>query len=43
MTNKRQCFLLKFKNKNCQNIKSLPHSLYFEAEIHVYPCVYLYF
>ena len=28
MTNKRQCYLLKLKNKNCQNIKRLPHSFH---------------
>ena len=29
MTNKWQCYLLKLKNeKNCQNIKWLPHSFY---------------
>ena len=28
MTNKWQCYLLKLKNKNCQNIKRLPHSFY---------------
>ena len=28
MTNEH-CFLLKLKNKNCQNIKRLPHSYYF--------------
>ena len=30
-------------DKNCQNIKRLPHSLYFEGQMHLYPCVYLYF
>ena len=28
MTNRRQCYLLKLKNKNCQNIKRLSHSFY---------------
>ena len=28
MTNKCQCYLLKLQNKNCQNIKRLPHSFY---------------
>ena len=28
MTNKRQYYLLELKNKNCQNIKRLPHSFY---------------
>ena len=29
MKNKIQCYLLKLKNKNCQNIKRLPHSFIF--------------
>ena len=29
MTNKSPCCLLKLKNKNCHNIKRLPHSYYF--------------
>ena len=44
MTNTWQCYLLKFKNKNCQNIKRLPHSFsYFEGQMHIYPSVHLYF
>ena len=35
MTNKRQCYVLKLKNKNCQNIKRLPHSFLFpEGQMH---------
>ena len=47
MTNKIQCYLLKLsKNINCPNIKRLPHSSYIlkvECQMHLYPCVYLYF
>ena len=36
-TNKWQCYLLKLKDKNCQNIKRLSHSfLYFEGKMHLY-------
>ena len=34
---------VKLKNENCQNIKRQPHSLYFEGQMHFYPCVYWYF
>ena len=40
MTNKWQCKLLKLKNKNCQNIKSIPHifiSLRSNASVSIYP------
>ena len=44
MPNKIKCYLLKLKNKKCQNIKGLPHSfLYFEGKMHLYLCVNLYF
>ena len=36
MTNKRQCYmyLVKFKNKNCQNIKRLSTLLFSEGKMH---------
>ena len=45
MINKIQCYLLKLKNKNCQNNskKAAPLFLYFGGHLHLYPCVYLYF
>ena len=43
MKNKIQCYLLNLKNKNCQKIKKTPLFLYFEGQMHLYPCVYLYF
>ena len=43
MKNKRKMLSSKIKEKNCQNIKRLPHSiLYFEGQMHLYPCVYIY-
>ena len=44
MTNKRQCYLRKLKNKNCQNIKKTAQLfLYFEGQMHLYVSFYLYF
>ena len=43
MTNKRQCYLLKLNNKNCQNIKRLPHFFYILKVIYTFILVYLYF
>ena len=42
MTIKIQCYLLKLKNKKCQNIKSLPHSFYILKVICTSILVYVY-
>ena len=39
----RQCYLLKLKNNNCQDMKRLPHSFYILKVKCTFICIYLYF
>ena len=36
-TNEWYCQLIRFKNKRCQNKKTVPHFLFPEGQMHLYP------
>ena len=42
MTNKRQCYLRKLKDVNCQNIKRLPHSFNILKVIYTFSLGFIY-